>query len=220
MKALLRGGNCIVGCTLTRASRRLQKKQPPRRLPSPVTKRARDLQRAFKKQGQPRCLRVRDLQEESLARSCTEAGEGSSESSHKAGTGRYILGGSSERSGCLVLQPAGEGISSEIPQTGTPRYVRARDLKRGVKRGSRYLFGSGLAVRNAEPQDGERRQGQRERPFEAGTRRRLRGDRARITEVAAAEKLRVGIEDLFVDSARRYADAVSLAHHRREIAHA
>src|SRR5260370_37131902 len=104
------GGSGIVGCPLPRASRRWKKKpQPPRRLPSPATERARDLQRAFKKQGQPRCLRVRDLQEESLARSCTEAGEGSSESSHKAGTGRYILGGSSERSGCLVLQPAGEG---------------------------------------------------------------------------------------------------------------
>src|SRR6266849_11206430 len=55
MKALLRGGSCIVGCTLTRASRRLQKRQqPPRRLPSPVTKRARDLQRALaKKTGRP-----------------------------------------------------------------------------------------------------------------------------------------------------------------------
>src|SRR6266851_10016242 len=173
MKNRLRGGNCIVGCTLTRASRRLQKRQqPPRRLPSPVTKRARDL----------------------------------SEGPNKTGTASISSGGgSSERSGCLVLQPAGEGISSEIPQTGTPRYVRARDLKRGVKRGSRFLFGSGLAVRNAEPQDGERRQGQRERPFEAMTRRRLRGDCACVTEVAAAEELRVGIEDLFVDSARRHA---------------
>src|SRR5713101_7704536 len=55
MKALLRGGSCIVGCTLTLASRRLQKRQqPPRRLPSPVTKRARDLQRALaKKTGRP-----------------------------------------------------------------------------------------------------------------------------------------------------------------------
>jgi hypothetical protein len=40
----------VVGCTLTRASRRLQKKQLPRRLPSPATERARDLQKA-RKQG-------------------------------------------------------------------------------------------------------------------------------------------------------------------------
>ncbi len=45
----LRGRKYIAGCTLTRASRRLQKRpQPPRPLPSPATKRARDLQRALK----------------------------------------------------------------------------------------------------------------------------------------------------------------------------
>src|SRR5713226_3135000 len=184
MKALLRGGSCIVGCTLTRASRRLQKRQqPPRRLPSPVTKRARDLHTGLR-QGQP------------------------SPSPATLRAQRPSRAGS-----------AGEG-SSEIRQTGTPLYVGRGMSRKASSRDSRYLFGSGLAVRSAEPQHREGRQGQRERPFEAVTRRRLRGDRARITEVAAAEKLRVGIEDLFVDSARRYADAVSLAHHRREIAHA
>src|SRR5216683_6166468 len=139
MKALLRGGSCIVGCTLTRASRRLQKRQqPPRRLPSPVTKRARDLQRALAK-------KKRD-----------------------------------------VPISSGEG-SSEIRQTGTPLYVGRGMSRKASSRDSRFLFGSGLAVRSAEPQHGERRQDQRERPFEAVARRWLCGDCARITEVAAAE---------------------------------
>src|SRR6266851_1844320 len=203
MKALLRGGSCIVGCTLTRASRRLQKRQqPPRRLPSPVTKRAWDLQRALtKKNGTSLYLRARDL----------HTGLRQGQPSPSPATLRAPR---PSRAGS-----AGEG-SSEIRQTGTPLYVGRGMSRKASSRDSRYLFGSGLAVRSAEPQHCERRQGQRERPFEAVTRRRLRRDRARITEVAAAEELRVGIEDLFVDSARRYADAVSLAHHRREIAHA
>src|SRR6266849_10815802 len=54
--------NCIASCTLTRASRWLQKKsQPPRRLPSPATERARDLKRALTKQGQPLYPRARNL---------------------------------------------------------------------------------------------------------------------------------------------------------------
>src|SRR5216684_3544865 len=202
MKALLRGGSCIVGCTLTRASRRLQKRQqPPRRLPSPVTKRARDLQIALaKKTGRPYIF-GRGIFTQALGRDshCPLRNPSGPKALKGRPRGRGIFGDPSNRDAAIV----GRGMS---------RKASSRD--------SRYLFGSGLAVRSAEPQHGERRQGQRERPFEAVTRRGLRGDGARITEVTAAEQLRVGIEDLFVDSARRYADAVSLAHHRREIAHA
>src|SRR5712692_1832567 len=64
-----------------------------------------------------------------LALSRNQAGEGSSESSHKTGTAPIPSGeGSSGKIACQILHPAGEG-SEERRQNKDSHYFWARDLQ-------------------------------------------------------------------------------------------
>src|SRR6266446_248333 len=144
MKVSLRGGSCIVGCTLTRASRRLQKKRN-RRAACPLPQ--------LSGRG---IFRRRRLLYPAGERA---SGRVACQILHRDGRGIFRKLSQNRDS------PSGEG-SSEIPQAGTLLYVGGRIFRKAPSTDSRYIFASGLAVRSAEPQHRKRRQGQRERPFE------------------------------------------------------
>src|SRR4051812_30439870 len=74
-------------------------------------------------------------------------------------------------------------------------------------------------ARRREDEGRERRQRHGQRPGPSMRGYLLGGDVAGIADIAAAVMLGIGIEPLDIGAAERHADAVAIAHQRREIAH-